>query len=105
MGFFLVFLGGGLGSVARYALNMLAIRLWDHVLPIGTLSVNVLGSFAMGAVAEYVAIRVGLSAQLRLFLATGVLGGFTTFSTFSLDVASLSARSGPVLAGGYVLAS
>src|SRR5215475_847602 len=82
-----VFLGGGLGSMLRHAVNQasaffLGAGFW------GTLFVNISGSFAMGLIAGWFAFRgEGGQQSLRLFLTTGILGGYTTFSTFSLDAA------------------
>jgi len=73
--------------------------------PLGTLCINVLGSFAMGVVVEYWALKSGLPQPARLFLTTGVIGGFTTFSTFSLEVALLNSRGEALSAGLYLLAS
>jgi|SRR5690625_2528383 len=105
MGYLWVFIGGGLGSALRHGVNVLAARFWGTQYPIGTLCINVLGSFAMGVVVEYLAMKSGLSQQVRLFLTTGVIGGFTTFSTFSLEVATLSSRGEIMLAGLYVASS
>lgn len=105
MGYLLVFIGGGLGSALRHGVNVLAARFWGTQYPIGTLCINVLGSFAMGVVVEYLAMKSGLSQQLRLFLTTGVISGFTTFSTFSLEIASLSSRGEIMWAGLYVASS
>jgi len=60
--------------------------------PFGTFCINVMGSFLMGAITEYFALKAGLSQPLRLFLTTGILGGFTTFSTFSLETGLLYQR-------------
>lgn len=104
--YLLVGIGGGLGAMARYGFGTLAGRVWGTAFPLGTLMINVLGSLAMG-------LLVGLLArtlpegqnEIRLFVAVGVLGGFTTFSAFSLDAITLFER-GDVLAGvGYVLLS
>lgn len=105
MEFLLVFLGGGIGSAARHGANILATRVWGFQYPLGTLSVNIIGSFAMGAIVEYWALKSGMSANARLFLTTGVLGGFTTFSTFSLEAALLAAKGGALWAGVYIAAS
>lgn len=105
MNFLLVFLGGGLGSVSRHGVNVIAARFWGSQYPLGTLCINVLGSFAMGVVVEYWALKSGLPQQARLFLTTGVIGGFTTFSTFSLEVALLNSRGEALSAGLYLLAS
>jgi CrcB protein len=73
--------------------------------PYGTLAVNVVGSLAMGLIAEYFALRGDLPQGARLFLTTGILGGFTTFSTFSLDSISLWERGQTMIAAAYVAAS
>jgi len=104
---FLVFLGGGLGSVARYGVNLATVAWFGPHFPWGTLTVNVVGSAIMGAFAGYLLTRepgTGSDA-LRLFFMTGVLGGFTTFSAFSLDVVVLWQRGAAATAVGYVLAS
>jgi len=90
----LVFVGAGLGGVLRHGVNAVAARWLGTGFPWGTLGVNVIGSCAMGMLVGYFAFRNGLNGtpQARLFLATGVLGGFTTFSSFSLDVVSLLER-------------
>ncbi len=91
----LVALGGALGSLARYAAQS------SLAFPYGTLAVNVLGSFLIGLVWVLLAPR----GPAILFLMTGVLGGFTTFSSFSMDVMRLLEDGRAVLASGYVLAS
>ena len=90
-----VALGGALGSVARYAISGVAVRWLGAGFPYGTLFVNVTGSFTIGLLAALVAAdgRPSLSADARAFLLVGVLGGFTTFSSFSLETLNL-ARSG-----------
>lgn len=105
MGFLIVFAGAGLGGAARHGVNLAAARLFGLGFPAGTLAVNVVGCFVMGALAEYFALKSGLSQPARLFLTTGVLGGFTTFSAFSLDAALLWERGQTGLAAFYVLAS
>ena len=105
MSYLLVFLGAGVGGAARHAVNLAADRLFGTGFPFGTMIVNVLGSFLIGVVAGYFAFRTGTSQHLRLFLATGVLGGFTTFSAFSLDTAVLIERHAYWTAASYVLAS
>lgn len=105
MGYLWVFIGGGLGSALRHGANVLAARFWGIQYPVGTLCINVLGSFAMGAAVEYLAMKTGLSHQVRLFLTTGVIGGFTTFSTFTLEIATLSSRGEAIWAGLYILSS
>lgn len=105
MEYLLVFLGGGIGSATRHGVNVLAAKLWGVQYPVGTLCINILGSFAMGVVVEYWAMKSGLSQQARLFLTTGVIGGFTTFSTFSLEIALLNSRGELMLAGLYIAGS
>jgi CrcB protein len=105
MGFLIVFLGGGLGAALRHGVNLAAARLLGTAFPYGTLAINVLGSLAMGLIAEYFALKVGLPQRWRLFLTTGVLGGFTTFSAFSLEAALLYERGQIAGAALYVVAS
>lgn len=105
MDFLLVFLGGGLGAALRHGVNLLAARLAAGAFPAGTLLINVLGSLAMGVVVELFAQRAGLPQNLRLFLTTGILGGFTTFSAFSYESALLHERGQTALAAAYVAAS
>lgn len=103
----LVFVGAGLGGVLRHGVNIGAARWIGTGFPWGTLTVNVLGSLAMGLLAGYFAFRDGINwtQHARLFLTTGVLGGFTTFSTFSLDVALLLERGDTGSATIYALLS
>ncbi|GLK69447.1 fluoride efflux transporter CrcB [Hansschlegelia plantiphila] len=100
----LVAVGGALGSVARYLVNVCATRMFGLGFPWGTLTVNVVGGFVMGMLAALLALKGG-SQELRVFLLTGVLGGFTTFSAFSLDTVTLWERGEIGLAGAYVAAS
>ena len=88
----IVFVGAGIGGALRHGVNVSAARLFGLGFPFGTLIVNVVGSFLIGALAGYFAFRPGIGQHLRLFLTTGVLGGFTTFSAFSLDTALLIER-------------
>lgn len=101
----LVALGGAIGASLRHAGNLLALRLVGPAFPWGTLAINIAGSFAMGLFIELLVRRLGTSNEVRLFIATGVLGGFTTFSAFSLDFAVLWERGAAVAALGYALAS
>ena len=99
----LVALGGACGSVLRYGAGLAAARWLGVGFPYGTLFVNVTGSFAMGLLIECLTRRYGgADAQLRLLLATGVLGGYTTFSSFSLDVATLVERGALITAFVYL---
>jgi CrcB protein len=104
---FLVVLGGGIGAGLRHGVNLGAARWFGAEFPWGTLTVNVIGSFLIGVLAAWFAFRGDNVAtqSLRLFLATGILGGFTTFSAFSLDFALLFERGDGMLAMTYVAAS
>jgi fluoride exporter len=97
--------GGALGAVARYLFAGQVSRLFGHQFPWGILIVNVLGSFAMGVLVETMARGWNAGPEARAFLAVGVLGGFTTFSSFSLDAALLLQRGDLAPAAGYVLGS
>jgi CrcB protein len=103
----LVFIGGGIGAALRHGVNTGAARAFGVGFPWGTLVVNVAGSLAMGLLAAWFAFRAdaGLTQHARLLLTTGVLGGFTTFSAFSLDVVLLWERNAVWLAAAYVAAS
>ena len=105
MAYLIVFLGAGLGGALRHGVNVAAARQYGLGFPAGTLIVNVLGSIAIGILAGYFGLKMGTSQHLRLFLATGLLGGFTTFSAFSLDALLLWERGAVGLALGYVLVS
>lgn len=98
-----VALGGALGAMARYSINVGAMRYFGPGFPYATLCVNILGSFIMGTLITYLALRGDVS-QTRLlpFLVTGFLGGFTTFSAFSLDAFTLFERGKVGLAALYV---
>lgn len=97
--------GGGIGSGARYLVQANMIRLLGVGFPWWTFAINIVGSFAMGIVAAMVALRFGNSPEIRTFLATGILGGFTTFSAFSLDVATLMDNKQQAAAALYVAGS
>jgi CrcB protein len=101
--------GGAVGSMARYLVGVLSARLFGIAFPWGTFIVNVAGCFLMGLLIEAVALRFSISTELRTFLAVGVLGGFTTFSSFALDFASLLEKKQNFAAltylGGSVLLS
>ncbi|CAN7562694.1 fluoride efflux transporter CrcB [Mesorhizobium sp. LjRoot246] len=100
----LVVVGGGIGAGIRHLTSMGALRLVGPNYPWGTMAINIVGSFAMGLFIAILARRGG-SNELRLFVATGILGGFTTFSAFSLDFATLWERGSTLPAFGYALAS
>ena len=105
MGYLIVFAGAGIGGAARHGMNLAAARMFGLGFPLGTLIVNVLGSFMMGLLAGYFASRTGIPQHRRLFLTTGLLGGFTTFSAFSLDAALLMERNAYWSAAFYILDS
>ena len=104
--FILVGLGGAVGSMGRYAVALLAGRYLTSSFPFATLAVNVLGSFAMGLLAGWLArLLPAWGEEARLLLAVGVLGGFTTFSSFSLDVVGLLERGAGIPAFAYAFIS
>jgi CrcB protein len=105
MGFLVVFVGGGLGAAFRHGVNLTLARLLGGTFPYHTLFENVSGSFVMGLLAGYFAFRDGGSQHWHLFLTTGILGGYTTFSAFSLDAALLYERGALGLAALYAVAS
>jgi CrcB protein len=97
--------GGAIGSVLRHFAGVGVAAMLGTAFPYGTLSVNVLGSFVMGLVVAMFAHHGNPSQELRAFLTVGVLGGFTTFSSFSLDVAALYERGQVASAGLYIVLS
>jgi len=109
--YLIVLLGAGIGGALRHGVNGLALKLMGPDFPFGTMAINIAGSFAMGLIAGYFAFRGGtgmfgqLSQHWRLFLTTGILGGFTTFSAFSLDFATLFERGAMLPAAGYLVVS
>lgn len=100
-----VALGGALGAAGRYGVYLCCARLLGSGFPYATLLVNVLGSLMMGLLIEAAALGWQLGQSGRLLLVVGVLGSFTTFSTFSLDFATLYRRGELLLAAGYVISS
>jgi len=100
-----VAIGGAIGAAARYGVNVWSGRLLGTSFPWHTLIVNVLGCLIMGMLVEVLARKVSVSLDARAFLTTGILGGFTTFSAFSLDFALLVERKAYVAAAGYGVAS
>ena len=105
MPYLIVFIGAGIGGALRHGVNVAAVRLFGYGFPFGTLIVNVVGSFLIGLLAGYFAFRPGIPQDIRLFLTTGILGGFTTFSAFSLDGALLIERHAYALAAVYIAGS
>jgi CrcB protein len=102
----LVFLGGGVGSVARYLVGVNALRLLGTRWPYGTFTVNVVGGLIMGLLSGWLLLRGGPDQdRWRVLFGVGVLGGFTTFSSFSLEVASLMKKGDLTQATAYVAAS
>src|SRR5476651_2541884 len=105
MNYFLVFVGGGLGSSLRHTVNVVCARFFGTAFPYHTFIINITGSTVMGLIAGYLAFKGEASQAWRLFLMTGILGGYTTFSAFSLDAVLLYERSEFALALFYVLGS
>jgi len=103
--YLIVFIGAGVGGALRHGVNVGATKLFGYGFPFGTFIVNVTGSFVMGLFAGYFAYRAGVPQHVRLFLTTGILGGYTTFSTFSLDAAVLIERHAYATAAAYMLGS
>lgn len=101
----LVAAGGAIGASLRHGVNVATFRLLGVTFPWGTLAINVAGCLAMGILVGTLARIADVPNALRLFLATGVLGGFTTFSAFSLDFAVLWERGAQASAVGYAVAS
>ena len=98
--------GGALGSVLRYVVSIAVTQRVGPGFPWGTLLINVAGSFAIGVVAELAISRVSwVGPQVRLFAAVGVLGGFTTFSTFSMELVGLVGERAFLPACAYAAAS
>jgi CrcB protein len=106
MTYLIVFVGGGIGAALRHGFNIGFARLLGTGFPYATLWENVSGSLAMGVLVGWFALRGGVPQHWQLFLTTGILGGYTTFSTFSLDVAVLYERGDNLtLAALYVVLS
>ncbi len=98
-----VALGGAIGASLRYLASVGATRAFGPGFPVATVFVNILGSFLMGVLVVVLAEKGG--TRFAPFLMTGLLGGFTTFSAFSLDAVTLYERGQTLLAGGYVIGS
>ena len=105
MSYILVFVGGGLGATLRHVINLVCARCMAPGFPWGTFIINITGSTVMGLIAGYLAFKGDAGQPLRLFLMTGILGGYTTFSAYSLDAALLYERGELLLAGLYVVGS
>jgi len=98
-------MGGALGAAGRYLVAVQALRWFGTGFPWGTITVNIAGSLMMGVLAEYFAHRLQASTEIRMFLMTGVLGGFTTFSAFSLDIFVLADRKEYMASALYIIGS
>jgi CrcB protein len=103
--YLIVFIGAGIGGALRHGVNVASAKLFGYGFPAGTMIVNVVGSFLIGLLAGYFAFRPGIGQHMRLFLTTGLLGDFTTFSAFSLDTALLIDRHQYAIAAGYAAGS
>lgn len=101
LSYLVVFVGAGIGGAARHGMNIWVARLMGTHFPWHTLAINILGSIVMGIITGWFAERLGAAGHLRLFLATGIMGGFTTFSAFSLEVALMIERRAWVSAFTY----
>jgi CrcB protein len=105
VGYLLVFVGGGIGAALRHGANRCALGWFGPSVPFGTLLVNVAGGLLMGMLAQHFVAKGGAGQELKLFLTTGILGGFTTFSAFSLDAAVMWQRGDYVALSAYVVGS
>jgi len=105
MNYVLVFIGGGLGAMLRHFVNVVSTRSLGTAFPYHTFFINISGSIVMGLIAGYLAFKGDASQPWRLFMMTGILGGYTTFSAFSLDAVLLYERGAIWLALFYVLGS
>ncbi|MBX9820356.1 fluoride efflux transporter CrcB [Afipia birgiae] len=105
MSYLLVFIGGGLGASLRHAVNVGCARACGLNFPYGTFVINITGSLVMGLIAGYLAFKGEASQPWRLFVMTGILGGYTTFSAFSLDAVLLYERGELGVAAFYVVGS
>ena len=101
----MVALGGALGSLVRYFVAGTVQPAWWPGFPFGIFVVNITGGLVMGLITGLAALKLNLTAEMRAFLTTGILGGYTTFSTFSLDSAMLMERGAYVQAGAYIVGS
>ncbi|MFT3986376.1 fluoride efflux transporter CrcB [Aestuariivirga sp.] len=100
-----VALGGAIGSALRYLVNITVGPAYGSEFPWHTLIINVIGCFVMGAIVSLMALKLNVSNDMRAFLTTGIIGGFTTFSAFSLDFATLVERKAYGFAGAYAMGS
>jgi len=100
-----VAVGGALGSVLRYLVAGAVQPAWWQGFPFGIFVVNITGGLAMGLITALAALKLNLAPEMRAFLTTGILGGYTTFSTFSLDSAMLMERGAYAQTAAYVIGS
>ncbi len=103
--YLIVFLGAGVGGAFRHAVNVWSAQVFNAQFPAGTFIINTVGSLMIGVIAGYFMLQGGSSQHWRLFLATGIVGGFTTFSAFSLEIALLFERGELAIMAIYILAS
>lgn len=103
--YLIVFFGAGLGGIARHAVSSVSLTLFGLAFPFGTLAINVVGSMLMGMLAGWLSITTGPALEWRLFLTTGILGGFTTFSAFTLETVQLFERGHGLWAAAYIVGS
>ena len=104
-GYLAVFVGGGIGAALRHGVNRASLAWSGPAFPYGTLFVNLAGAMAIGVLAELFLVKGGGSQDFRLFLTTGLLGGFTTFSAFSLESALMWQRGDHAAFAAYVFGS
>ena len=97
--------GGSIGAVARYAVSLLVARFWTHEFPLATLVINVTGCFILGFFSTLAAGRIGIDPSWRLFVSTGFVGAYTTFSTFEYETSRLTEAGAMLWATVNVLVS
>jgi len=105
MNFFLVFIGGGLGSLARYGTGFITKKIFDMNFPYGTFISNLISCFILGALVEWLALRASHQEPYRLLIAVGFCGGFSTFSSFTLETFEMVRTGNYVTAAFYILIS
>ena len=103
--YLIIFIGAGFGGTLRHCVNQISSQLFGVNYPFSTFFVNVLGSLLMGMIISFFALKGEFFQHSRLFLTTGILGGFTTFSAYSLDIVTLYERGENMIAFGYAVTS
>lgn len=103
--YILVMVGGAVGAVSRFAVGSFVSRFYTAVFPLGTFLINISGSFLIGLLMMLFLYRSAISANWRLFLVTGILGGYTTFSSFEWEALFAIRNGGGIIAVGYMGAS